>query len=76
MKTKPWFNPQLKKKRLYLDSHSSLIIDFITTNEKQKGYKEVKSQEKHSKKVGREWKEYREIVYRDIKNSHVQKSFM
>lgn len=50
-----------EKRQLYLDSHS-LIIDFITTNEKQKDYKEVKSQQKHSKKVGREWKECREIV--------------
>lgn len=56
--------PPLKKKKrqLYLDSHGSLIIDFITTNEKQKDYKEVKSQWKHNKKSGKRVEECREIV--------------
>lgn len=40
----------LKRRQLYLDSHPSLIIDFITTNEKQKDYKERRSNKNIAKK--------------------------
>lgn len=59
----------LKRRQLYLDSHPSLIIDFITTNEKQKDYKERRSNKNiaKKKKVGREWKECGETVYKGYK---------
>lgn len=54
----------IKKIQVYLDSHHSLVFNFITINEKQ-DYKDVKSQckqAKKKKKVGREWKECRKII--------------
>lgn len=39
-----------KKRQLYLDSHSSLIIDFITTNEKQRTIKKLRANKSIAKK--------------------------
>lgn len=77
MKTKCWFYSQLQKRQFYLDSHRSLIIDFNTTDEKQKDYKEVKSQRKHSKKKwGESGRNAEKLSTKGIKNSHLQKSFL
>lgn len=69
----------LKRRQLYLDSHPSLIIDFITANEKQKDYKERRSNKniaKKKKKWGGSGRNVEKLYTRGIKKSHFQKNFL